>query len=321
MVYSPTTVDRFTHFAAKFHTKTKDAAAAITVDGILDKSLSSGLQSRLEGSDGGVYSTFSALIRGAPSIAFTTSDIKTFMDEMSADMILLVDSDGTHPGIVAYFQQYLAGGTRVALGTVQHESATIATGICFPKGIRVSQDSDMTVSAEVYGTNSAGVNPVAIAITALPTVYPTVVRWGLGKVMLNSTEVGGLQDFSIDFGISPIFDFASSSLYPLQAFIRTIQPTITVTCTQANIIEALTVNGAYYTASQVVLYGKKRAEGGTFVADVTAEHIKFTLNKCRVDWERVAGDPKAVTLRIQPYYTAAGSPVYPITVSTASAIT
>ena len=85
-------------------------------------------------------------------------------------------------------------------------------------------------------------------------------------------------------------------------------------------LATLTVDGAFYTASQVTLYGRKRDEGtGTYVADGTAEHLKFTLGKCRIDPTGISGNPKEIGMVITPWDTPGG--VAPIAFSTASAIT
>jgi hypothetical protein len=76
------------------------------------------------------------------------------------------------------------------------------------------------------------------------------------------------------------------------------------------------VDGAYYTASQVKVYARKKAEGGTFVADGTAGHMSFTMGKCRV--EPSDAGPGLINIKITPWSTP-GS-VAPLAINTAVAI-
>lgn len=313
----------WTDWALKLHTKTAQAAAAVHVDGITDQGLNSSLQTRVEGSDGIAYNTYGALVSGAPVGRFTTNGFKTLMDECGLTG-MLIDADVTHPGVVMYFQKMAQGGTREAADGSLHISVTVANGLMVLRSVSLPHQGTGTVSGEIIARKSGATDPLTFdeAADLDDGVYPaTDVVHTLGPVDFNGTTIDGLQNAEIDFGIALETAAADSDVYPTFVGIRKIQPSITLSGVHADVLATLTEHGVYYIAEQITLYAKKRDEGGTFVADGTAEHIKFTLGKSRVDWEGITGDPKSINMRITPWYTAGGSPVAPIAINTASAIT
>jgi len=311
----------FTDYALKLHTLTAQSAAAVYVDSVQDQSLNSELQTRTEGGDGQVYNTFGSLISGAPVARISTFDLKAFLDECGLEG-MLIDADGTHPGVVMYWQKYAQGGTRAGAGN--HISTTIKNGILVPRTIEMPHQGNATLSAEAVARQESTDGPLTFnEADDLPSgVYPaTSVLWGLGPVDFNSVTIDGLKNASIDFGIGLLVEGGDNDIYPTFVSVQRIQPVITLSGVHADVLSTLTEDGVYYTAEQITFYAKKRAEGGTFVADGTAEHIKFTLGKCRADWMSVAADPKTIDIRLTPWYTAGASPKSPMAINTASAIT
>ena len=147
------------------------------------------------------------------------------------------------------------------------------------------------------------------------------MRWTVGKVLFTAAQLEGVTSVSIDTGFQLLVESGDSDIFPTTVSIQKIQPSITMRSRHVDIWNTLTVNGLSYVTDAVVFYAQKRAEGGTFVAAGTAEHIKFTLGKCRIEPMGISGDPAEIELKITPYYTSAATPKYPITISTASAIT
>lgn len=308
---------RFADWAIKLHTETAQSGGAVYVDGIKEVGVSSALASALEGSDGAAYNTFASLVSGGPTARFSTTDLKVLMDECSAYM--LVDA-GVNPGVVFYFQAYAQGATRSASGAM---TVTVANGVLVLRQLELSHQQPAMLSAELIARQDGATAPLAVATSqSLPAVYPaTSVLWTLGKVDFNGTQIEGVESVSVDFGVDVLAEGSDSDVYPTFVAVRKVQPKITIRGAHVDVLATLTVDGAQYTAGQIVLYARKRSEGGTFVADGTAEHVSLTLGKCRVDWNSVDGDPKKIDLTLSPYYTAGGSPTLPITINTATAIT
>ena len=310
-------------YAATLDAETAQAGTAVHVAGISAVAVNSNLLTRAEITDGAVYPTFGSLVAGAPAATFDTSELKTLLDECGLTG-MLIDDGGTGAGVLLYAQKATLGGTRDAVAAGTHVKWTIANGLLYLQSLDLPHQGTARLTAAISAIKSGATAPVSFSSSAnLPSgVYPAgTAKWTLGPVKFNTTTIDGLNSARIDFGVAIEAVAADSDVYPTHVFIRSINPVITLTGMHVDVVGTLTVDGAYYTASQVVLYAKKRDEGGTFVSDATAEHIKFTLGKCRVDWDSVAGDPRSVTMRITPWYTAGASPVSPITIATASAIT
>jgi hypothetical protein len=314
---------RFGDWAVKLHAKTAQAAAAVMIDGILSQGVHPNLRSGLVGSDSSPYNTWGSLMAGGPMARFSTNDLKAFLDACGVTG-MLVDADGAHPGVVMYWQKYAEAGTREILASGTHISATIPNGLLVPRGITLPHQGNAEVSAELLARQLGAVAPLTWneAANLDAGVYPaTSVLWTLGKVMLNAVQVEGVKSASIDLGIGAYTEGSDSDIYPTVTGIERIQPSVRLSSVHPDITATLTEDGVAYAATQVVLYARKRAEGGSFVADVTPEHIKFTLGKCRVECVGVAGSPKTIDVLITPWYTAGVSPVSPIAINTASAIT
>lgn len=310
----------YTGFAVKLHTKTAQSGAAVYVDGVQDLALNSELADQLEGGDGLLYNTFGAIGSGAPMLRLTTNDVKALLDAAGFTG-MLIDADETHPGVVGYCQAYANGGTRG--GASVHVSATIPNGLLVPRQIELPHRGAAVVSAEAFARKNSTTAPVTFSETdSLPSIYAAVsAMWTLGPWKLGANEIPGIERVSIDPGIEIVAEAGDSDIYPTFIAIRRIQPRITIAARHVDVTSFLTEDGLYSAAASVVGYARKRSEGGTFVADGTAEHIKFTLGKCRANWRSIGGDPKSIEIEITPYYTNAASPVLPITISTDSAIT
>jgi len=318
-----TTESRFTNFAVKLHTLTAQVAGAVYINGIQGLSVNDELQTGLDGGDGLVYFTFGSLVSGNPTIGFSTSQLKAFLDECGVEG-MLVDSDVTHPGIDVYFQKMTQGGTRDAAAAGTHISTNAANGILVPQVLSLSHQEVARLTASVVTRKSGAVDPIATDTAAnLPTgVFPSVdTNYTLGKLVLDSVEVKGLQSLEYNFGINLDVVGGSSEIYPTHVSISAISPSISFEAQDVNDIMAeLTVEGKFYNATEVNFYAKKRTEGGSFVDNATAEHIAFSLGKCRVEWQTVGNDPKTISGQIIPWETNSGSPVLPVTIDTAAVI-
>lgn len=303
-----------TEYPIKLHTKTAQSSAAVYLYGITNQSVAPNLVDRRISADGQPHNTYGALVSGDYVGSFTTLDVKTFLDQIGA-MSMLIDYDGSHPGVVMYQQAMTAGATRAGTGGISY---TFTEGMIVPESLSCSHQGEAVASGTIhnYGTVTR-----ASSVT-LPTIYPSVSPiYTLGKVVLNATTIQP-QNVNINFGVDVAKYSSGSSIYTEFVGARSFSPSITVDTLDSTVAGTIGLTGAYYTAAQVVIYFRKRSEGGSFVADGTAEHIKLTLGKARVSINSEGGStPQSTSFVISPWYTAGVSPTYPILVATTSAIT
>lgn len=311
----------WTEFSAKLHTMTAQAAGAVYVDGVRDMQVNNALQTRTEGHDGVPYNTFGSLISGRPTARFSTSDIAQLLDEVSVSAGMLIDADGTHPGVVLYAQRMAQGGTRDAVGAGTHISVTVENGMLVPQSLTATHQDMATLTAQLFARQSGAVDPLTYDLAAdLDAVTPdSTDQWTIGPVDLNGTPLDGIQSLNVDFGFDVVAEGRDSDIFPTFVSIRKVQPSITIQSHHVDLMTTLTNQGLFQTAGQVRIFLRKRAEGGTFIADATPVHILLTLDKARVEPEQIGQDPKSIGIRITPWHTQPAG--FPIAINTAVAIT
>ncbi len=274
-------------------------------------------------SSGQKYPSFGFLRSGSPIAQFSSFDLKKYLDNVGIEE-LDIDSGVAGDGVKLFFQKYKNHASREVHGSGEHMSLLIGNGSLFGVSISLPTGGDAIVTGSLIAVSTDGsTHPFVSAEDAnLPSgVNPEIsAAFTMGKVDLGGTEVEGKTQVTVNLGANPTTQRSTDSdIYPTHVSLDTFTPTILVTTAHIDILSTLTEEGKYYTASQVVVYAKKRAEGSSFVADNVAEHIKFTLGKCRVDYGAIDGDPKNIELNITPWDTPGG--VAQLAVNAASAIT
>lgn len=310
----------WTNWAVKLHTETAQAGGKVMIHGIRTVALNSGLRTQVETGDGSVYASFGSLVSGAQVCTVETSDLKTLFDALGITG-MKIDS-GLNPGVVVYGYRMTTGGTRDALAAGTHHATTVTNGIAVLRSLSLPNQGPAVATFELYARKESATEPLTFSETANldAGVNPVIdTLWTMGPVKLNATVLSALDSVQIDFGVQVVCETRDSDIYPTFCGIRSIQPRITLNGVHIDDTATLTEDGTSFAASLVTLYARKRAEGGTFVADVTAEHIKLTLGKCRVDWDQISGDPRSLSMVITPWDTPGG--VAPLAINTASAIT
>lgn len=305
----------FTDFAVTLHRLTAEAAGPEFLDGVQSVELSSNLETLLERSDGAYRNTFGALRSGAPRVVSRTSDLKTLLDKVTD--FSLIDSDGSHPGIEFHYQRFAQGGAREATNAVK---VTVGSGMLVVRTLELSHQATASLGFEVIPTSTDGAaDPVTFdEAAALPAAAPeTDAVWTLGKVDLGALDLEGVRSLSLDFGVGELVESRDSDIYSTFASVQVQQPRITVRASHIDATSGITEGGVFVT-SGVVFWARKRAEGGTFVADGTPEHISFTLGKTRVEWQTIGSDPKEIQVTLTPWNTEAGAA--PLVVSTTAII-
>jgi len=312
----------FTNWPVVLDTETGQGGTPVYVN-VQTLMADSQLVSALARSSGAKYASFGFLRTGSPIGQFTSFDLKEFFDAVGIEE-LDIDNGGSGDGVKLYFQKYKNHASREAYDSSEHMSILIGNGTLFPVSLSMPNQGDAILTASIIALSADGsTHPFVFSETAdLPSgINPDVdALFTMGKVDLNGTEVQGKSQVTVNFGANPTTNrSADSDIYPTHVSLDTFTPTIQVVTNHIDITSTLTEEGAYYTASQVTVYAKKRAEGSSFVPDGTAEHIKFTLGKCRVDVGAIDGDPKNIELNIMPWDSPGG--VAQMAINTASQIT
>jgi hypothetical protein len=164
-----------------------------------------------------------------------------------------------------------------------HYALTGANGLVIPTSFQADGAGNASASLELitFSTNGttaplAEATSQALGSTAFNALY------ALGPVVLNGTTLTRVAGVVIRTGLVAAPEWNSAETYPREVFIRPpILPTIEIRC--YDVEEITGALGGWLAGTSLVVYFRKRAAGGTFVADLTAQHLKFSFADGIVD--------------------------------------
>ena len=298
-------------------------ASPTVVGGIASEDLSSGSRTLGEPTSGQLYPAVMSLVGQDPTGRFTTESIKAALDLFQASPLsMFAASIASTSPLNFHLQKYTAGGGP-ASGSV-HRKLAINFGVVSPGQLTCRHQGNASMDYRVTVGYDGSNNPIIpTEDQALPSGLSDGARYTLGPVSLGGVTLDDYTAVTIDFGVTVAAEGAKSEIWPRIVAVTRIVPTITIegikpgwfATTGAVALEGLAAGHA-----NSKIYLRKRATGGTFVADETAEHISFTCAGMAVvqDGIRQAEGPAGVTLHVPLYYDGTN---LPLVVNTATAIT
>ncbi len=275
-----------------------------------------GIETILECSDGQVDYNFAAVMMQSPRLDFSTTAI--------ARGLAIAGISGYAVAAAAdfWFQRIAAGGTRSGGLTSYKVSGT--KGLLVPTSIECEDSRQPAVLNFSLILISADGTAAPIAITAnqtMPAITAADQLFVNGPVSINGTLVEGIKRTRIDFGIETIVEHGSGEGYPTFVGITRRRPTISFRTTDVTFLGS----SAFFVAqgaTDSAVYLRKVQKNGLRVADITAEHIKFSVDDGLISVRSVGGggegDPQMSEVTIEPTWDGVNDVV---AVSTASAIT
>lgn len=271
-------------------------------------------------SDGAADPTFSAVGKLSSDIKFTTGKVATALANGGLSGFV-IDSDGTNPGVDFYLQQHQPGGTRKT-GS-DHIKATLANGILVPQSLSAGSEDPAKLEFLAVGVYDGTNDPISYTLNqALPadTISADQMFFS-GPVSINGTAIEGVQSFDLDFGVN--LNRKGGDGLPYDTFVNIANREPVIKFTTLDVDTALSLvgpNGAGHTAD-CHYYLRKAADGGTRVADATAQHIKLSTHKGSIIVRSInggSGEIVGAEVEIHPVYDGTNDV---ITINTASAIT
>jgi len=295
---------------------------AVDIDDVLfDQVQSWGLDPAIaeiiQGGDGSVDPTFVAVMGQSPRLSFGTTSIATALTKSGIDGFKVTSGAVA----TAYFQALAEGGTRA--GTSSHLKATINEGLLLPRTLSVSRGgSPAVLTYDLIATYDGSNDPVVLLADQTLGGSPTTdALWAEGPAVLNGTTINGVTGITVNFGIQEIVQGGDGQVWPTFAGIIARQPSIAIQTVDVGVIATFGMAGAVQSATDSVIYLRKIDQGGTRVADVTAEHIKITVDEGRVSCGPITGEHGGLLgaeIRITPSYDGSNAI---LVISTGSAIT
>ncbi len=254
-----------------------------------------------------------------PVAGFTTNQIARALGLCGA---LGTSIDNLATGLKYYLRQRAEGGTRTA-GSA-HDKYTMRGGIVFPTSLTVDHQGDATITYSVLVTYDGSNVPVVRTVSqALPATQSDDQRFTLGPITIESIVFDHVKQLTIDFGINAVSEGADSEIWDTFASINEATPSMTLTGIDPGWFASAKVPllGLKAAFANTTIYLRKRALGGTYVANGTAEHVKFSGAGFATvgDIIQVAGqDASGLTLNMPFYFDGTNAP---LVIDTASAIT
>lgn len=286
--------------------------------GISSFDLSTNTQTRSESSDGEARARMTNVFAQDPTATFQSTDIVSALGITSQ---LGVSISAMTAGLKFYLAKMVDEATADP-GSV-HRMFTIVQGILVPKSLSGSGDGDVTLDGEATATWDGTNDPIQISDTAaLPVISAAAARFGLGSATIGSVSIGQVNQLSIDFGIELEVLRDGANIWPEMVIIKSIKPVLSLTGTKISNFAAggIPLLGKAGTHANTTFWLRKRESGATFLADATAEHVKFTAAGLAYV-ETVGGShdqPAELSIKMPLDFDGTNEP---LTVNTATAIT
>lgn len=295
---------------------------AFTLSHITDFTPSPGIEQVVMGADGNVDPTFIAVPGVDPRFRLTTTMLATLLAKASSAFLiqgLPFETGGAGlTGLDAYLLKHAQGGT-IASGTV-HKKISAVKGMLIPRAIQCAQGGNATMGLEVIPISTDGATaPVSHTDVTAPAATAVSELFTLGPVQINGSAVDGVQNVSIDPGLSVVVMGADGNPYRTFCGITARRPGVQFVTTKASCIDTFGWTGAALSATAVV-YLRRYQQGSVVYGDGESQHIKMTLTEGHVAWRDIPtrhGGQALATVSITP---RKGTPAI-IIIATGAAIT
>lgn len=278
--------------------------------GITAQNLPTATEIRNEGSSGEVYNRFQSLVAQRPGASFTTQHI-------SAALALIGISAQSIAGLTGDFHMYAQKATEAGTreGTLSHRKYSYKEGLIVPRTLTVSHGGDAELSYDVIATYDGTNDPVVITDSqTLVAGIADAERFSIGPVTIGSKSLGQVRQIEIDFGLDVVTEGSDGEIWDRYAWIKTISPQVTLRGVDIEWLKSsnIPLAGLNSIHANTTIYLRKRAAGGGFVVDGTAEHVKFTFaGLAYVDsaMDASGSDPAEVSVIIPCIYDGTNAPI------------
>lgn len=297
------------------------ATTAVQLGGITRVGLRIGNQVVAMPTSGEAYARFIALYGQKVSPMFETLNVAKGLANCALSG-LKISAATVGSGLTLYQQSVAEGAIRTSGSN--HDSFNFKEGLLYPTTLSADHQGDAKLEYDCHATYDGTNDPVVLATSvALPTAAADAERFTLGPCTLGGVLFTQQMGVSISFGLKCNSEGADSDIWDTFSWIEEVQPTLTLTGVDKRWFNAsfVPLAGLAMTHANTKIYLRKRAAGGKFVADATAEHIKLTicgLATVENGWQATGSGKGTVSLKLDTNYDGTN---LPIVINPASAIT
>jgi hypothetical protein len=280
-------------------------------------------QVRNEARSGEPYSRLQNVVAQAPLPSWTSLAVAK---ALTAVPLLGKDISTLTTGLGIYAQKYAEGGTRA--GASSHKKFLMVEGLIVPVTLSCEHGGDATIVQQAHITWDGSNDPIQVSEgVSLPAGIADDEAFGLGPLSIGGVDFEGVRSMEIAFNVEVAVEGADGYIWPTYAHIRTIKPVITWRGVDVQWLKdtgGVPLIGQFQDndpTDDTIQYLRKRAQGGTYELNATAEHIKLTMEGLFVvdpALDASGDDPAECTLMCHCIYDGSNAP---IKIDTASAIT
>lgn len=247
---------------------------------LTDLNLSTGIAELVVAPSGDTTPGFTGINEGRPETSFSTQQIWAVIAQCATGALMQqIAADLSGGDVLVNYRRGANLGTLEAESAESHLQALFEGNSLFCwSTIRASQGGLADISCRltpIYdGTNS----PMQLASgQAIATAAVVNELYTLGPIKFNGSWVNGVEDVTIESGVSVRVVADSGTPWPTLAMVESVAPRISFTTLESGIQATLGVTGTALTA--LLVYLRKKQAGGAVanVADATAEHIKIAV--------------------------------------------
>jgi len=222
--------------------------ASTVIKGIQNQSLNPQVAAILLSGSGEVDAGFAAIGEIRPELGFGTTAIKTALANLGGiDGIPIAASNFDF-----WLQKTVTGALRA--GATAHIKCTPVAGIVVPGAISMPSggQASMTYNA-VFISADGTASPMAVAASQSldASQGPADEAWTFGGVSLNGTALAGVDNVSIDFGITLWVTAGDGKVYPIHVCIASRRPVITISTKDIGAFSTWGVSGSNWLEGQV----------------------------------------------------------------------
>lgn len=303
--------DRYSNHALQIHTL--DMASAVNL-GLLN-SLSHEPNSEVARPQAGsVFPLNQLILSQRPQIPFGTEAIRSLLDTVGVTG-KCIDSDGTHPGVVAFGESHNNCSSTARGGAGTHLSLTAGQGHLSLTGLSASAGSFVQATGIVYGVTADGdTYPFTPAYNAnLPASRIVDELYHLGKAQVLGSTVERITNVSMDLSPSIELSNDADSIWASLIDVQEVPVVTTITTEDPKWLDPATkirFNGNKTTASDTYVNflaletsTTAAVSGGAFKDFTGNHHIKGTLTGL---------------VHVTQHYNASGTAVSSTTIQIAS---
>lgn len=294
--------------------------APVVLPGIMTQNVRTGTDYQAETSSGAIYPDHVAINAQKPGADFSSVCLADCLGEIG---ITGLNIDDLATGLELFAYLHDDGGGRSTGAT--HRKYGIAQGIIIPRRITCDHRGDAQVFYEVFATWDGANDPIVITdAAAVPAAEEADDRFTIGKTTIGGVVIPEIRSWELDFGITVETEGGDSDIYDTTCSIVECKPVLTLRGVDIEWMKAagIPLVGKAGTHVNTITYLRKRLQTAAgFVADATAEHIKFTLAGLAWidDVFSVGGKgPAECSLKLAAKFDGTNAPV---TIATTSAIT